>query len=769
MNDDLMSPEELEALQREQQEINLAADAVEVAQPDPQQPTGSAQSQQPPQQSQQAEGNNDVTQADADPQAGMNQFQKFWDNFVNGRPEDREAIQQSRENAMESGFLYSQGNSADTSEDIADSTNRIAQRVGAGGFGMVDAAVGTYNWLMPGEDNDIKRSGLLAPFQDKPAQVMRDLSAAVVPELLMYGQGLKLAGRLRGAAGGPQMMAGGAGLKRLEKALGWLQNGAGAKSLTNFIVGTGAATSAATVTFDPYNEIKEDEVSDAGMNLTGFLKHKWGWKFLPDGIAVAADNTPEQKRAKNQLEAFIFGGIEPVLSAGFRLALNKKGVYKATEYVAETENAVKQTEKLNANAKAITGNQAVDGFIKTAEGLNKDLDDYGAYMLSKMQKLEEPVKGVHSNFDAIETGLRTRDADGVLGAMNDTYRIANNVDSWNGRLGSMFTSAAAKHGLELDQVKKGWLVGEIVKEIASNNGIATRLPSGKTITSTQRSQAVTDLYLAMTDAPADAASIIELAEQMAKQVPKYGKGIAQEAVGAAMKKYSDTYLNLQKMQANALVQTSMAGQVADMADTGAKAFGKANIQQLQDEMMDRLKALLILKEIDNMDTAAALGDQNFLKRWLMRGDEAALKNLEIRARRRGLTREQKIEAQYRKVQDYIDVIEELRTNKPLWMKPLMMMFEATNGRVSTMYQMNNVIRQSLGSLRKAIWDPNPEFPQLIMKEMQGVMYNSTLSAIETGWNMAIGTVQGVVDHAISPYIGALSIGDWKTIGSIPLH
>ena len=41
----------------------------------------------------------------------------------------------------------------------------LAQRVGAGGFGLVDAAVGTYNWAMPGEDNDIKRSGILAPFE----------------------------------------------------------------------------------------------------------------------------------------------------------------------------------------------------------------------------------------------------------------------------------------------------------------------------------------------------------------------------------------------------------------------------------------------------------------------------------------------------------------------------------------------------------------------------------------------------------------------------
>ena len=150
---------------------------------------------------------------------------------------------------------------------------------------------------------------------------------------------------------------------------------------------------------------------------------------------------------------------------------------------------------------------------------------------------------------------------GITGALNDTYRIANNVDSWNGRVGSMFTSAAGKFGLELDNVKKGWLVDKVVDEIITNNGITTKLPSGKTITTTQRSQAVTDMYLAMTDPAADASSIIELAEVMAKKMPKYGKGIALEAASSAMKKYADTYLNLPKMQANALLQSSMAGQV----------------------------------------------------------------------------------------------------------------------------------------------------------------------------------------------------------------
>ena len=39
-----------------------------------------------------------------------------------------------------------------------------------------------------------------------------------------------------------------------------------------------------------------------------------------------------------------------------------------------------------------------------------------------------------------------------------------------------------------------------------------------------------------------------------------------------MTSYADAYLNLPKMQANALLQSSMAGQVADMADSASKAL-----------------------------------------------------------------------------------------------------------------------------------------------------------------------------------------------------
>ena len=100
--------------------------------------------------------------------------------------------------------------------------------------------------------------------------------------------------------------------------------------------------------------------------------------------------------------------------------------------------------------------------IKEQELYNKDLDDYGAFMLDKMQSLDQPIKGIHDMYDVTEFGLRTRDADGALGAMDDVYRITNDVDSWNGRVGSMFTKAAGKYGNEIQNVKKEWLVTKVM-------------------------------------------------------------------------------------------------------------------------------------------------------------------------------------------------------------------------------------------------------------------------------------------------------------------
>ena len=145
-----------------------------------------------------------------------------------------------------------------------------------------------------------------------------------------------------------------------------------------------------------------------------------------------------------------------------------------------------------------------------------------------------------------------------------------------------------------------------------------------------------------------------------------------------------------------------------------EAFDKAGTEQLQDELMDRLKVLMTMKMMGQMDQAEILADAPMLTRWLMQGDEAAAKDIAVAQRRRGLTRDQRVEENFCKVTKFIDTLNAVRgettldeTNDEVW--------EATDGRVDSMYKINAAIENSLGRLTKAIYDPNPEFPQLYYK------------------------------------------------------
>lgn len=701
---------------------------------------------------------NDVTKTEKPEGEG----QGFMDWFVNGSPEQQAENEKRRQNALESGFMYSQGASSDLGEDLTKSYTTAAERLAAPGMGLVDAAVGAYNWVMPGEDLDIKRpdSGPLAEYSDQTAQTMREISSVVLPELMAFGGAMRLLRGAKGIVGGAKIAAPG----RLAKGLDMLENSAALSRIGKTGAGAAAAVGAADVTFDPYNEVASDPTK--GYNGLGALKKQWPkfWSFIPEGLAVGADDTPEEKRAKNKYEALVGAGIEPLISGVARLFKGSKGVQQATTYVAESENAIKRTEQLNKAKEAVTGDPALDKVIKEQELYNKDLDDYGAFMLDKMQSLDQPIKGIHDMYDVTELGLRTRDADGALGAMDDVYRITNDVDSWNGRVGSMFTSAAGKYGNEIQNVKKEWLVTKVMDEILENSDITSRLPSGKKITAAQRDLATANLYRALVDDYADGASVIELMSQVQKKLPTIvgaadARAITSQAMQKAAAKYSKDYLDLTKAKANALIQTSTAGQVADMAETASKITGKVNPTELEKELVDRLRTFLIMKEIEVMDTGQILADMPLLQRWALKGDERALNNIGVREK--GLSREAKIEARYKKVNQFIDTLEDIRVNKPHWMKPLMDFYAATDGRVSSMYQMNNVIQQSLGKVRKALIDNQPEFPQLILQEMQSNLYNSTLSAVTTAFNMTVGNLGGAMDHFFSPFAGALASGDFK--------
>ena len=133
--------------------------------------------------------NNNVTE---DPQAGMNFLEKGWAALM----EHLKTVSHRSSCLIKAADL-----------DIAE-FNKMAQRAGAGGFDMLLLVHKLGN-----EDKlDIQRVGLLAPFDDKPAQVMRDISRGL--NFLLW-VATKLGGRaLSGGVGGLKMGAGIAGMKK---------------------------------------------------------------------------------------------------------------------------------------------------------------------------------------------------------------------------------------------------------------------------------------------------------------------------------------------------------------------------------------------------------------------------------------------------------------------------------------------------------------------------------------------------------------------------
>jgi hypothetical protein len=76
------------------------------------------------------------------------------------------------------------------------------------------------------------------------------------------------------------------------------------------------------------------------------------------------------------------------------------------------------------------------------------LDELGYYNQSKATDPNIPLKGVHDLYDWRETGVRTVDDFGIVGASIDAARIQTNKGTVYGRLGNFISGPALKYGTE---------------------------------------------------------------------------------------------------------------------------------------------------------------------------------------------------------------------------------------------------------------------------------------------------------------------------------
>ena len=612
--------------------------------------------------------------------------------------------------------------------------------------GILDFGVDLINILpskeVPGIDNPFRPGGKvpkLPKFQSDIMQTLREISSVVAPTIILTQLG---GGALAGTASASK-------LKMLQDPfVKWV----GPKL---FAAGVGAGVDY-TVEFNQTDD-----------NLSGTLKKnfpaQFGW--IPNDIATLDSDSPDVKRQKSVVEGQGIGLFGDFVEGMGKLVKGIRGVVRSTQWVPESEKAKNWFAK---NLGKETVDDIEEGIAESAARRSDALDELGEYNFSKNANLDEPMLGVHDLYGYEESGIRSVDPLGIVGAAVDVARIVNNADSVYGRVGSVISEPALKFGLEVPEGMESIIKG-LASQLQEAGEYGYRTASGKYLSHKEIMQAGEDLAFDFyrMDTP-------ELQQAIKKwqgiDVDTGAPVLKSEAYAAVFKtinKLMDDFANMDVMRAQAYVGTSFAGQVSDMAQGVRLMDGTAAIERAEEQILDRLEFLMAQKGMTSYSRGRALNMLNLWNRLTTKGSEAAdagyatkINNAIKGEENATLQAIERIKADSKQT---INTLREIKAERPEMLAPLMMAYEFTDGKVDTISKLNNYVRNSLGVMSKAFFDGEPEIPSAVMRGFWSNVYNSTLSAIGTPIKAGVSNIALLAERPIAQAAGAVINGDGKVV------
>lgn len=598
------------------------------------------------------------------------------------------------------------------------------------GAGYVDFLTDTVN-LIPGINLP-----KLPKYESSTLQGIRQMSSIIIPSLSLSGflkkQGASAHAKVKWAMGD----------KRLVK---WFGS-----------AGIDAAAGAAVDQIVEFNEF-EDNASGA---LKKMFPSTYGW--IPDDVATLDTDSPDTKRMKNRNEGIGLSFFGDFMLGATKIARAMKGVDDATKWVPKNEQAknfVKRTwgktTKDGGEEMTINNAKRVEEFNEIGKrNMSLATDETGNI------NLDQPLKGVHDVYDDYEVGFRTTDPGGIVSASVDVVRINKNIDSVHGSVGSVFSDSALKQGLNLDDAGLGTMK-ELSKDLKLD--IEWHSPSGTKITHADVVKNGEDLAAALYDMDVD---------QMKRVIDNFS-GVDVDSgtrvlnsegyVGVfnAIKKYFDDYMNMDLARAQAYVGKSMADQVKDMAEGARLMNGTAAVQQAQEQVLDRLQYLMNIKGQTSYARGRALNMINLWNRMkkLDFSNHGGKKKVMANALEfmEGANKEtlDNLKNITKESADTIDTIRQINAERPEMLKPLMLAYEFTDGKVNNIAELNRYFKNSTGIMRKAFIDLDPEYESMFMQGVWSNIYNSTLSAIGTPLKAAASNMALMIERPITTMAGAI--------------
>ena len=633
---------------------------------------------------------------------------------------------------------------ADISFQQDDIDPSVAQQIAEYGLaipaGMTDFVVDSIN-LLPGVDLP-----KIPKFESSITQSIRNISGVVLPTIGLTASGVGVVGAAAKASK-VKIFA--------DPFVKWLGNaslGSGIGAAVDFTV----------------------ETSQEDGNLSQFLREQWpetyGW--IPKELATLDTDSPETKRWKNVAEGAYLGFAADVLIGAADLVKASKGINRATQWIPRDE---KSGEWIKKNL--VVDATPEDAINRSAGKRQELLDEIGDANLQKPGAIEgleqgKPVYGVTDNFSYQETaGLRTADDLGIVGSLKDNAQINRNIDTTNGRLGSVFTTPAIQKGLEANKTMETIIRGQ--SEILKSAGkFDYETVTGIKITYEDMVEdadgLADDLYQLNVDGMRQRirdAGVLQPDKDVQAMVLT-SKGYKE--VFNAIKKYLRTYNDLDQYRAKALIDTSMAGQISDMAQALRFTEETPSIERIQEEILDRIEFLSIHKGITSYARGSGLAR---LKVWdkVRRLKDASMQDKAEFARAKDQLKANEtdtlrnIERIRKESKEFRNTLSALSKEKPRMLDPFYLAWDISDGNVNTIARLNNYVKNSTGTFSKLLFDQQPEIPSLIVRGMFSNLYNSVLSAFATPIKAGLSNAYLLLEKPVRAFAGAAASGDIQTI------
>ena len=589
--------------------------------------------------------------------------------------------------------------------------------------GISDTIIDTLNMFNPG---GLPRIPKVPEYESQQTQALRNVSGLVIPSLGLRGMILKNGAKIHAAG----------------KASPWLQRLGNSASFQYFAKFGADIGSAGLVDYVAQQNQKDD-------NLAGVLKKYWPktYQWIPNSIATNDDDTPGEKRSKNVNEGAIFGVIGSLVEGFAYLTKAGRSLKKTSKFVPSNEYT---SDKFDAIK--YSDNPVEDQVLRDYARKEEELNQLSEYYLGKG---EEPPNW--PLFDEGEKLVRTKDSDGIAGAMADEAQITNNIETGWGRIGNLLHEAGRKRGIEFENLTNRTLVSELTAELKAVKGVSKTLRSGTRITKGMIDEAGKRLAATLLHPRVDTDDILGILDEFKRSVEGSAIRITgKKGISSAVKQLKAQMLDLDAQKARAYLVTSEAGQVADFAE-GARLMEEGpSILRTVELMADRLEVLQVEKALANFEANSMLSNMNTWKSAVETGDARIMNAAADSILSDTGDRLTEI---IPKAKAWTETLKAVSRENPEFLKPFLLANEFTDGNVDSMYKLHDWAQNNLGVFNKAIYDGNPEVPSIINKAWWGNLFNSALSAIGTPFRAGAGNLTGLLGRGAATTFGAVLNGD----------